>query len=81
MQVVIDIGERSEYIIRKQPMKKGLSTLESVAHSLAYFEDDPSIKEVLLQPLRLLCQHQIDHGGDPVRYSDDSEDEQEDLNH
>lgn len=52
----------SEYIIRTQPTHQSLSTLESVAYMLDWFEQNPEIVEVLVRPLRALCQHQLDHG-------------------
>lgn len=52
----------SEYSIRTQPTRGSLSTLESVAHILAWLETDSTIVEVLVRPLRAMCRHQIEHG-------------------
>ncbi|CAK8694808.1 tRNA-uridine aminocarboxypropyltransferase 2-like [Clavelina lepadiformis] len=52
----------SEYVIRTQPTENSLSTVECAALALEYTEESKDIKEILLQPLRSLCQFQLDHG-------------------
>ncbi|XP_038073864.1 tRNA-uridine aminocarboxypropyltransferase 2-like [Patiria miniata] len=61
-QVQLCNGVLSEYVIRTQPTNSCLSTVESVAVSLAILEKRPEIQETLLRPLRALCQFQLDHG-------------------
>eukprot|EP00731_Ephydatia_muelleri_P016731 Em0009g1155a len=63
----------SEYSIRTQPTRGSLSTLESVAHILAWLETDPAIVEGLVRPLRAMCRHQIDHGAVHHHSRDDPE--------
>ncbi len=57
-QVVLGIDTVSEYVIRTQPTHNSLSTLECVAHTLAWLEESPTIVEVshthLPRPLPLL---------------------------
>ena len=64
---------KSEYVIRMQPTKDSLSTLEAVAFTLAHFESSLIIKETLLKPLRLLCSYQLEHGC-AIHHSKDDED-------
>ena len=45
-QVQLNITSESEYVIRTQPTKTSLSTLECIAHTLAWLENDKSIIEV-----------------------------------
>ncbi|XP_071494278.1 tRNA-uridine aminocarboxypropyltransferase 2-like [Diadema antillarum] len=52
----------SEYTIRTQPTDSSVSTVESAAIALSVLERNPAIKEVLAQPLRALCQYQLNHG-------------------
>ena len=52
----------SEYIIRTQPTDQCLSTVECAAISLSYTEKNDSIKEMLMKPLRKLCEYQILNG-------------------
>lgn len=47
-QVQLDIETCSEYVVRTQPTRTSLSTLESVAHTLAWLERNDSIVEVCL---------------------------------
>ena len=46
MQVQLDMAVCSEYVVRTQPTRGSLSTLESVAHSLAWLERNTNIVEV-----------------------------------
>ncbi|XP_022104663.1 DTW domain-containing protein 2-like [Acanthaster planci] len=61
-QVQLSSGNLSEYVIRTQPTNSCLSTVESVAVSLAILEKRAEIQETLVRPLRALCQFQLDHG-------------------
>ena len=58
----LDINKQSEYVVRTQPSEKCLSTIETIAHSLAILEDDSTISERLLCPLQMLCKFQLSHG-------------------
>ena len=58
----LDINKQSEYVVRTQPSEKCLSTIETIAHSLAILENDSSISERLLCPLQMLCKFQLSHG-------------------
>ena len=69
-QVKINAVPKSEYVVRTQPTKESLCTLESVTYALMHFENNPSLREVLLRPLRMLCQFQLSHGS-AVQYSKD----------
>ena len=46
LQVQLDATVCSEYVIRTQPTRASLSTLESVAHTLAWLENNDEIVEV-----------------------------------
>ena len=52
----------SEYVIRTQPNEASLSTLESVAYTISWLEADPSVYDKLVQPMRMLCQYQLEYG-------------------
>lgn len=52
----------SEYVIRSQPTEGCLSTLETAAEALSLVEESSAYKDVLLQPLKALCDFQLDHG-------------------
>ncbi|XP_064390289.1 tRNA-uridine aminocarboxypropyltransferase 2-like isoform X1 [Halichondria panicea] len=62
VQVQLGVECASEYVIRTQPTHTSLSTLECVAHALAWLEQSSDMVESLVRPLRGLCQHQLDHG-------------------
>lgn len=72
-QIQLNAESMSEYVVRTQPTKGCLSTLESVAHALAWLEQRPDIVETLACPLRALCQHQLDRGA-VVHHSRDDPD-------
>lgn len=55
----------SEYVIRTQPTEDALSTVETAAIALATLEQNWSIYDILVQPLQLLCQYQMNHGAVP----------------
>ena len=46
LQVKLSCSSISEYVIRTQPSKHGLSTIESVAHAIAWLDSAPDIVEV-----------------------------------
>ncbi|KAK3926955.1 tRNA-uridine aminocarboxypropyltransferase 2 [Frankliniella fusca] len=52
----------SEYVIRTQPTEGCLSTLETAALALTILENREDIREILLKPLKALCDFQLDHG-------------------
>lgn len=52
----------SEYVIRTQPTEGCLSTLETAALALSILEEREDIREILLKPLKALCDFQLDHG-------------------
>lgn len=58
----LELDKKSEYVVRTQPCKKCLSTIETVAHSLAILENNSIISEKLLHPLQMLCKFQLSHG-------------------
>ena len=58
----LELEQKSEYIIRTQPSEKCLSTIETIAHSLAILENDDLICKQLLNPLKILCKYQLSHG-------------------
>ncbi|KAG8181652.1 hypothetical protein JTE90_017010 [Oedothorax gibbosus] len=61
-QVQINSKMASEYVIRTQPTETALSTVETAAEALSILEGNPTLKEVLLQPLKALCGFQLAHG-------------------
>ena len=48
VQVQLSAEAVSEYVIRTQPTQFSLSTLECVAHALAWFEQNPNVIEVCM---------------------------------
>ncbi|XP_022200870.2 tRNA-uridine aminocarboxypropyltransferase 2 [Nilaparvata lugens] len=61
-QAKLMIGGGSEYVIRTQPTEGCLSTLETAAEALSLVENDVIYRRLLLAPLKVLCDHQLDHG-------------------
>lgn len=61
-KVILNVNQRSNYIIRTQPTEDSLSTVESAAITLSHFENNSSIYESLMKPLKALCTFQIEHG-------------------
>lgn len=61
-QAKLMVGGGSEYVIRTQPTEGCLSTLETAAEALSLVEDDVTYRRLLLAPLKVLCDHQLDHG-------------------
>jgi len=53
---------KSAFIIKTQPDPKCMSTVETVAHTLALIEEDQSIVERMLRPLNTICEIQMNHG-------------------
>ncbi|CAN8029656.1 unnamed protein product, partial [Ixodes persulcatus] len=61
-QVQINPNRTSSYVIRTQPTRECLSTVETVAYALSVLEEKPQLQELLTRPLQTLCQHQLEHG-------------------
>ncbi|XP_065911996.1 tRNA-uridine aminocarboxypropyltransferase 2-like isoform X2 [Dysidea avara] len=61
-QVKLSDTATSEYVIRTQPTEASLSTLESIAYTLRWLEASPQLFDILVQPMRLLCHYQLEHG-------------------
>jgi DTW domain-containing protein YfiP len=53
------LDRKSEYVVRTQPTDQCLSTVEIVAHTIAILENDASVVEKLVAPLRALCSIQV----------------------
>ena len=53
------VERKSEYVVRTQPTEQCLSTVEIVAHTVAILENDDSIVDKLVAPLRALCSIQV----------------------
>ena len=59
----LNLGEhRSQFVIKTQPNQQCLSTVETVAHSLAIIDNNQSIPSELLKPLHAICKTQLAHG-------------------
>ena len=54
--------EKSAFVIKTQPNPQCMSTVETVAHTLAVLEGDQSIVTRMIHPLNTLCQIQLNHG-------------------
>lgn len=52
----------SDYIIRTQPADGCLSTLETGAQCLSILEGDDVFKKKLLEPLKIMCNFQLERG-------------------
>lgn len=61
-QVKLVTTNVSSYIIRTQPTDGCLSTLETAAMALNFFERNEKYQEMLLQPLKVLCEFQLQNG-------------------
>lgn len=61
-QVQINANQTSCYVIRTQPTRECLSTVETVAYALSVLEENPQLQEVLTRPLQTLCRLQLEHG-------------------
>ena len=61
-KVKINSSTVSEYLIRQQPTDQCLCTVECAAISLSVVEDNPFIQEMMVKPLRTLCEIQLKNG-------------------
>lgn len=61
-QIKLLVSDTSSYIIRTQPADGCLSTLETAAQTLSILEKDEMYKEKLLQPLKMMCDFQLQNG-------------------
>lgn len=61
-QVKLVTRNVSSYIIRTQPTDGCLSTLETAAIALSIFEKNEKYHEMLLKPLKVLCEFQLKNG-------------------
>ena len=55
-------NRKSAYVVRTQPADFCLSTVESVARTLALAEGRPDVEERLVAPLHAMCNFQVNHG-------------------
>ena len=62
--VKLNSSQISQYVIKTQPNDQCVSTLEAAALVLNHVEGDnfPGIYDAITEPLKSLCQHQLDHG-------------------
>ena len=61
-QAKLNTKSKSAYIVRTQPADFCLSTVETIAETLAEMESRPDIREQLVKPLHAMCNFQINHG-------------------
>ena len=52
----------SQYVIRTQPAEGCLSTVESAAAAISIMENNKSIVDQLVHPLKALCTFQLNYG-------------------
>jgi DTW domain-containing protein YfiP len=61
-RIKLDTGAKSSYVVRTQPSDACLSTVETIAETLAAVERVPRLAERLCAPLHAMCNYQINHG-------------------
>lgn len=61
-QIKLLTSEVSDYIIRTQPTDGCLSTVETAAITLSILENDNIYKKKLVEPLKTMCQFQLQNG-------------------
>jgi len=61
-KVKISSSTVTDYLIRQQPTDQCLCTVECAAISLSVVEGDPFIQEMMVKPLRTLCEIQLKNG-------------------
>ncbi|CAG9827659.1 unnamed protein product [Diabrotica balteata] len=61
-QIKILNNDTSNYIIRTQPTDGCLSTIETAALTLSLLENDHSYRDKLLEPLKAMCEFQLQNG-------------------
>ncbi|XP_046857684.1 tRNA-uridine aminocarboxypropyltransferase 2-like isoform X2 [Xenia sp. Carnegie-2017] len=67
---------KSDYVIRTQPTRKSLSTLEAIATALSILEGREEIANILRKPLQLLCDIQLRHGAVPHSSKEEKHEEE-----